>query len=367
MNGNRAAAPTLLAPYTPAPPAAPSNWSGQIQPMLPASHMGFGQLQHNPQPWASAYPPPQVPQYNQMGFQPNTSLTQSAQQNCCSNNGASESGFGMPNPLTLGELDHSSPAQASSSESSGQSAETNANGGTPTSKESEEAMLGHGQLVNNAPQTTVYSMPSDYATATNPLTPEQLALLQQGAQLYSFQVPQHAPNGVSGSVAPSAEYVNPQDIMHECNCGPSCECLVCLVHPFNQTSMERIGEMADLMTSESTEYGARSRPQSWYEDHVRNAAMSSGIDAQDSDRLVRGPEGTGPSQAMMTGYPAGASNALPGSEAPSPYQLHSRDYVTMQYTFPPVGANMCSRGNVACRCGDSCGCMGCRTHTGHYF
>ncbi|KAI4121839.1 MAG: hypothetical protein LQ338_006137 [Usnochroma carphineum] len=372
MNGNYTAAPDLIDAYSATAPVAPSGLNGQSQRMLPASQMGFGQMLQSSNPWASAYSSSQVPEHTQLGFHPTNGLLPIAQNGCCSSKVPPESRFQEPNPLAMEDLALSSRTPASSSHSRDQSQESKLNGATLKGKEPEGAMMDHGHLVDNMPRTTVFSMPSNYATAENPMTSGQRAQLQHNAQLYAHQVPHYAPYGITGSAAPSAEHINTQDFMHQCSCGPDCQCFLCVVHPFNPVSNDHIGEMADLMTSESVNDEARSRPQSWYGEPSPNPVSGPEVDAGNWDSMLSTAEGAGTSQMMMNGYPAAATNAyggngLPAAAAAAPYQIHSNDYITMEYRFPAPGSNMCSNGNSTCRCGDNCNCEGCFTHTGHHY
>lgn len=340
------AAANLTVSYPTPVPVVPSGWNGQSPSMVPSSQMAFHQAMQTPNPWASFYPTSQLPEQTQTGFQPNNDLPQTAQENCSSSNNPSNSGFEEPISLAMGDLTFSSSPLGSSNASPDQHLEPQTNGGTLKGKEAAWTMVGHGNLVNHMSPTTVYSIPADYATAENPMTLQGLEQLQQSAQLYSHQVPHYAPGGIIGSAAPPAEPTNPPKNIHECACGPNCQCMACPVHPYNRAMMERMARLSTLMASSHLDNGAGSRPhQSWSGVPSPNTAIGSEGDSGNWDDTTRATEGIDPRQVMMKGS--------------------SNNYFTVKYTFPGSGANTCSYGNGACRCADNCNCVGCRAHTGH--
>ncbi|KAL8841505.1 MAG: hypothetical protein Q9170_000888 [Blastenia crenularia] len=103
----------------------------------------------------------------------------------------------------------------------------------------------------NGPQTTVYSLPSTYATQQNPMTFEQHGQMQQNGQLYGQNIPQYALDGINGTAAHPAEQIGATEFMHECACGPGCHCTYCVVHPYNPCALANANELAGIRSSDS--------------------------------------------------------------------------------------------------------------------
>ncbi|KAF2238111.1 hypothetical protein EV356DRAFT_337375 [Viridothelium virens] len=109
---------------------------------------------------------------------------------------------------------------------------------------------------------------------------------------------------------------------HGCNCGPGCMCLGCAAHPQNSTTIEYVKELYDYQakeTDENTDSFALSSPSS---------GNTFGFDQP------------------ISGY-QNDPNVLP-PDLYFPYQL-----------------NLSGCENGGCRCGESCTCSGCLTHSGH--
>ena len=95
--------------------------------------------------------------------------------------------------------------------------------------------------------TTMYSIPFNSATAHNPMTWEQQAMLQQDPQFYAQQVSHNVAQGITGVAASSAEELNPTNPAHNCQCGDGCQCHMCVVHPYNSQSIGLVNELAGML------------------------------------------------------------------------------------------------------------------------
>ncbi|KAL8919972.1 MAG: hypothetical protein Q9208_006540 [Pyrenodesmia sp. 3 TL-2023] len=280
------------------------------------------------------------------------------------------SNHGEPNPLAgLRNTTNTAPSSMSSNASPEQHLEPLVNKGSLKGKERERETIGHGHWPYDMPQTTVHSMPSNYATAENPMTQDRLIQLQQSSELHSHQVPQYAPYGIAGSVAPPAEGFIPPESMYVCACGPGCQCVACVVHPFNDSTMGRMGELSDLMAAESAALGAESRRQSGYEELSPNTVTGPEVDSGNWGSMAGPTDGVDPSQ-LTNEHPSATSSAygnyvMPTAGGPVLDVAHSRNFFTMRYQLPGSVPGFCTAGNITCRCGEDCPCVGCRTHMGH--
>ncbi|KAL8756481.1 MAG: hypothetical protein Q9184_004489 [Pyrenodesmia sp. 2 TL-2023] len=304
------------------------------------------------------------------GFHPDNGLPKPVQENSLDSTSSSDSNYGEPNPLAgLGNVTYTTPSSMSPNPSPEQQFEPAANEGSLKGKEREVDTVGNGHWPYDMPQTTVHSMPSSYATAENPMTQDRLTQLQQSSQLYSHQVPQCAPYGIAGSVAPSAEGFIPHESMYVCGCGPGCQCVACVVHPFNDCTMGRMGELSDIMAAENAALGAENWRQSGYEVPSPNTVTGPEVDSGNWESMAGLADGVDPSQ-LTNEHPPTTSSAygnygMPTAGGPALDVAHSSKFFTMQYHLPGPVPILCSVGNITCRCGEDCPCMGCRTHSGH--
>lgn len=314
----------------------PPGLNGQTHPFLPTSQMAFPQASQNFIPETHAHPSSQLPNGSYPG------LPQIPQKSCCSKP-STEPSLDESNSLAFEGLTLSSPTTlVSSAGSPDLSEEPGTSEVSLKGKEPEGALVKYNPMMNDTPQTTVYSVPSTYATAENPMTPEQQA------QLHAQNIPQYAPYGIAGSAAPSADQIDANDFMHECNCGPSCQCAMCAVHPYNPVANAHMEEMADLLASDIGDSGARSRPQSFYGEAFPGTAY--GADVGTLGSLGGMTEGANLGQLTMNGHPANASGAyangsLPAAEAAAQHFARSNNYFTFEYSFPGSNQNINSNSN----------------------
>ena len=224
-------------------------------------------------------------------------------------------------------------------------------------------------------QTTLYTIPSSYATATHPLTPQQLAFLQQNPQLYSQTVPQHAPFGIVGQVAPPAEGMPRLVPAHNCNCGSGCECLGCAAHPFNATTRSHVQSLGALIAHGEHDSMSNVHPQP-----VHDVTTGHSFSVHNIPPL--GPHSYDPNFPLRSSIstpnvqqPALNSNSLPPWSPPpdngngpvgEQVPFLSSAYYTMEIPMdPPAPHASCTDVSGSCQCGDDCACIGCLTHTGH--
>lgn len=217
------------------------------------------------------------------------------------------------------------------------------------------------------PHTTVYSMPATYATAENPLTARQQEFYQRNSHVFSQQVPHYAPLGVIGSAAPPAEGNQMLSLAHTCTCGPTCQCVFCLAHPYNAPTRDRVQSLAHLLP-EDGDYGPKSPLRPSYESPFHTTAppsnMASTAHRMHLDEILH-PSNLTQSRAFSPVdygeqvYPGLPHESLVETQHPA---ISSSGYLTMEYEYDLRG---CTDPTGTCRCGDACTCVGCLTHSGH--
>ncbi len=223
-------------------------------------------------------------------------------------------------------------------------------------------------------QTTLYTIPPTYATAAHPLTPRQLTFLQQNPHVYSQTVPQHAPFGIVGQVAPPAEGVPGLALAHNCNCGAACECLGCAAHPFNATTRSHVQSLGAILAhgDHDTMSNNHSQPNCditsdpsfaihnmppFTTSHCNNPNISANHSA--TGMIPQQPPPTTTAQSVWS---PSASNSQEGPQVP----FLSSEYYTMEIPVETSSSGFsCTDVSGSCQCGDDCACIGCLTHTGH--
>ena len=196
-------------------------------------------------------------------------------------------------------------------------------------------------------RTTLYTLPPTYATARHPLNPTQLAYFQQNLDGFSQTVPYHAPYGVAGSAAPSADGGHMFNPVHNCNCGDGCNCLGCAAHPYNATTRHHVQDLGQILEDGYANHPL-SRPQSSY---------GSPINMIDVHNMLLG--------GALANNDLATSAALQSGLPPYPV-YSSSSYYTMEFPMDHGGLfSSCTDTTGSCQCGSDCACIGCLTHTGH--
>ncbi|KAI2628575.1 hypothetical protein GGR54DRAFT_351797 [Hypoxylon sp. NC1633] len=156
----------------------------------------------------------------------------------------------------------------------------------------------------NFQQSSMYPNAPIFGTPNSPLQPAQWQQIMESYHL--GQVGTNGPNG-----APALSFTN-----HVCVCGPSCECLGCTAHPYNQATSKYI---QDTM-------------QCQYES-----------DSVDAGNLM-------PDPPLATGNASPPTIQSP-SETDSPdLNLSPSDFLFVDYSMG------------ICGCGDDCACVNCLIH-----
>ncbi|KAF8457404.1 hypothetical protein BGX38DRAFT_784935 [Terfezia claveryi] len=106
--------------------------------------------------------------------------------------------------------------------------------------------------------TTVYTYPNGYTTINNPLTPQELRMLQATGAWSTGASAAWSGLGVE-------TIGNGMDAEYACSCGPGCECLGCAAHPFNTSTVNFVKDMRTMMYS--GRHGAPPRRQNAVAEH----------------------------------------------------------------------------------------------------
>ena len=224
------------------------------------------------------------------------------------------------------------------------------------------------QWIPHLNQTTLYTIPPTYATASHPLNPSQLAQLQHSHTGFSQIVPQYAPSGLMGSAAPSAEGTMMFNPAHNCNCGDNCLCLGCAAHPYNATTRNHVQDLRQILENSHETNNPPSRPQTSYGNPANMIdvhSMTPGIVTHIGD-LPSPTRSESLQMASLTGasFHQSSNNSSPTQSTFPMYS--SSGYYTMEFPmeqeFPMMG---CTDVSGSCQCGSDCACIGCLTHTGH--
>ena len=217
--------------------------------------------------------------------------------------------------------------------------------------------IGNGGYLDprNVPYTTLYPLPPNYATAQNPMTVGQHFLHQQNILSNAQAVPSYAPSGLMGSAALPSTEASAYASMHNCTCGPGCQCLFCAVHPYNSATLQQVHNIAhhlpihenvsaDLPQSPS---GHRNRTGPNQTQSVQAYTPLNHASSQHSPSVLQPP----------AGFADTPQHSSPPQSDPQ--------YFTLTYQINAADLHSCTNTSGSCRCGDECACVGCLTHTGH--
>lgn len=216
-------------------------------------------------------------------------------------------------------------------------------------------------------QTTSYTTPPTYTTASRSLEPAQLSFLHPNPYLHSQKVPQHAPCGSNGSATPltggNAEFTP----AHNCNCGDTCDCLGCAAHPYNTTTRNHVQSLGDLLAHDDNEQQPGSPPQPPYDGSLLQFtdvhSMTPGINTRLFENVLSPPVSSHDRSSIL---PLAETEVTSSAEAYSEAHVptfSSSGYYTMEFPMDSLGG--CTDVSGSCQCGDDCACVGCLTHTGH--
>ena len=249
---------------------------------------------------------------------------------------------------------------------------------TPMSSHFDLSKLGQPlEFHPGVPETTMYHIPPNLATADNPLTTESQAAVLRNNVYSSQTVSINAMSGITGVAAPPAEATcmgESLHVAHPCNCGDACSCTACPVHPYNATMQAKVRELWPLLKRSEGELDGGSRPISSHETDAARSGDSSmppvdhgislpdDVDWGDFDRLS--PDGDHVFRDYAQQIEPGVVSGTNHGHSVINQGFSSAQYLHYEYEAPHQPECRAPAG-VLCKCADGCNCTGCSSHTGH--
>jgi len=250
--------------------------------------------------------------------------------------------------------------------------------------------------------STVFTYPAQYGSWNMPINPQMWQQITSGSQPSMAAPPMPtAPNNTIPDLG----------ISHQCTCGPGCQCLGCLVHPFNDQTYQYVNSAY----MEGNGINGHSTPSSPGINGVNGVNITNGINASNGinghsgihgggavngTKRVEGINGTNGHNATngnaVNGSPASpdtkpgsccapaaATAQTPAMPPESPKQVpesppeartpseasgHGEEQQTLSefdylwVAMPPREEDGCYGLMASCPCGDDCRCVGCTLH-----
>lgn len=178
------------------------------------------------------------------------------------------------------------------------------------------------------PQPTLFAYPPSYGSHQNPLQP---ASWRHSVANNMYAAPADIP--LYPLQGPDLDMA-----LHSCGCGPTCQCVGCAAHPYNDATQEYVRSAYAESVSPHEAYAPIYPPPVFASDSaVPEVATGStnGTSRHESPRSEGGS--TGEEQAL----------------SPS-------DFFFVSY---PINGDGCGGDTTSCPCGDGCQCLGCTIHS----
>ncbi|KAJ9165627.1 Copper fist DNA binding domain-containing protein [Coniochaeta hoffmannii] len=218
------------------------------------------------------------------------------------------------------------------------------------------------------PNGNIFTYPANLGTWNQPLNPAMWAQLQQ----VSPAEPNQQPFANSLPLTPNGGTGGP-DTSHECSCGPGCQCVGCLAHPFNAQTLEYVegawNYENDLSYGSNGTDKNNNAPSTGMTSKHADTAQASRHDINDSGtnghsphiqsanglQQAANPEAVSPTQAQTPSDASGFNEELPASDFM---------FVNLPLYQGPLGmdGDSCGGSSAFCPCGDDCECVGCLVH-----
>ncbi|KAK3945597.1 hypothetical protein QBC46DRAFT_371147 [Diplogelasinospora grovesii] len=173
---------------------------------------------------------------------------------------------------------------------------------------------------------TFYTYPPEFGSWQHPVNPatwQHMVASQPGMPIEAPSLSTPSLNGHADGLATT----------HQCVCGPGCQCIGCLAHPFND-------QMYQYISNAYSESDTGSN----------NATPAPAAGCCSSTQAHNPTQGTAPDSPPQAQTPSDAS-ALSEEQA-----LPTGDFVFFEF---PIA---CGGDVVYCPCGDDCQCEGCLVH-----
>ena len=217
-------------------------------------------------------------------------------------------------------------------------------------------------------QATMYNLPPDYATAREPLNPSQYNSSQYDIDSFSTSLPTNAPYSPVESTVPFVGPVTSLNPAHFCNCGDSCSCLACPVHPYNATTRNHVRDLGQIIYEDCSRFHVQDDSQMSNE-HASNLMADLSNMPNQSTSLGEGlssPEIREFYDSLSLSGQNFDHSELFGGQASGndPFAFTSNNYYTMEFPLLQDGnLTGCMDVSGACQClPNECTCPGCLTH-----
>ncbi|OBT98204.1 hypothetical protein VE01_03827 [Pseudogymnoascus verrucosus] len=166
------------------------------------------------------------------------------------------------------------------------------------------------------PQPTLFAYPPSYGSHNNPLQP---ASWRQNIYAAPPDIPLYP-------LQPDLNMA-----LHSCGCGPTCQCVGCAAHPYNDATQE----------------------------YVRSA-YAEPVSPPDAYGVVYPPVFPGDDSATVLEHGASAKESpSEGGSMAEDQALSPSDFFFVSY---PLSGEGCGGDTTSCPCGDGCQCLGCTIH-----
>jgi hypothetical protein len=152
---------------------------------------------------------------------------------------------------------------------------------------------------------------------------------------------------------------------HECSCGPGCQCVGCLAHPFNPQTLQYVGGAWDYDVD--LPYGSNNLN----EKHSNGSPVINGDETPAPVPHTNG-HGTNGHTANGAQQPANYEAQSPQAQTPSDAsgfeELSASDFMFVNLPLYQSSidvdedGNPCPGNSAYCPCGDDCQCDGCFVH-----
>ncbi|KAI9840611.1 MAG: hypothetical protein M1837_001507 [Sclerophora amabilis] len=245
------------------------------------------------------------------------------------------------------------------------------------------------QSINRQMPLPALSIPCN--TMQDPLTAEELAIIQKNPAIFRQTITSLALAGMLGNTLPSRNSMG-MGPAHNCHCGESCNCLGCASHPYNQTTMNFVRSLSAVQeeTDESGKAGelVHERHPSYMgnqgQQRFATTASHPGISNGDVSRPEQGnlqmankhsvsgeASGLYPNSSMsLSGNSDVAFNPAPEHRLDD-LMMHGTQDVDEDLEHQSISPSAffhvdypisCAENEGQCFCGESCTCVGCAVH-----
>lgn len=206
---------------------------------------------------------------------------------------------------------------------------------------------------------TVFRYPEEYGSWNHPLDPQTYQqIAHQGAA--TAQASQQGADltldlflsGGGGAGAGTS---------HECTCGPGCQCIGCVAHPYNTQTIQYVQDAYNFnIASPIGSPGGQNHRGSI------DFAATAGVHQQQQQQYQissptlgpRNGQQQQPQQQLPPDSPVEAQTPSDASGTPSDEQYLS----TADFLWATIPLPNCAGESLSCPCGDDCACIGCMIH-----